>query len=436
MVNLVERLAWKFNDSWNRLWYQEKNTVPLDVVRLGIGFLMFFNYALLAPGDIVALYGDTGLLSRDVVPEMGTITGFSCFAYFDRPWQLLTFHYAFVVVCFCFFAGWQTRYVKWLVLFGHLSYFNRNELAFYGVDTVLIALLLILCVAPIGCSLSIDRVNRVRSYKRQHGLAAYPPLPASPRGFACQRLMQFQMAVIYLSAGVEKLYGELWRSGEAPWVAMINYETAFFPVDFFAGHSWIITAMAYGTIFIEIGYAFFIWGKITRPYFLAGALLLHVAIAVLLGMVYFAGVMMFGHLAFMRRHWYVRAGQWWRDKTGAMEMIYDGQCGFCKRSMAALLAFDGLQQITVRDYRTDPSPVVASEKADKALYLVTEQEQAIAGFDAYRYVVARVPGLWWMVPFFYVPLISRLVGRPMYRWIAANRGLISQCTVKPASGKG
>ena len=47
--------------------------------------------------------------------------------------------------------------------------------------------------------------------------------------------------------------------------------------------------------------------------------------------------------------------------------------------------------------------------------------RTLPGFDAYRHVVSRVPGLWWQVPFFYVPIVSRLVGRPLYNWVAANR---------------
>jgi hypothetical protein len=62
---------------------------------------------------------------------------------------------------------------------------------------------------------------------------------------------------------------------------------------------------------------------------------------------------------------------------------------------------------------------------EKALYLVLPDGRALPGFEAYRYVVLRVPGLWWMVPFFYVPVISRLVGHPVYNWIAANRGKLS-----------
>jgi predicted DCC family thiol-disulfide oxidoreductase YuxK len=432
MSNFLKTIIDDINTLWFKIWFQDKNTIPLEVSRMGIGFLMFFNYVMLAPSDVVTLYGESGLFSRAVVPEMSQITSFSFFVYFDQAWQLLTFHYVFVALCFCLFVGWQTRWIKWLVLIGHLSYFNRNEFLFYGVDAVLIALLLILCIAPIGSALSLDRIRQVRNHKKEHGLDSHPPLPTSQRGFACQRLMQLQMAVIYFSAGIEKLYGDMWWSGVAPWVALNNNEVAFFPMGLLADHFWLVNLMAFGTIFIELSYAFLIWGFKTRPYLLVAALFLHFSIAVMMGMYYFASVMIFGHLAFMRRHWYAYAGEWWRKKMGAMEMIYDGECGFCKRAMAAFLAYDGLQQISVRDYRTNPSPIVASEKVDKALYLVTEDEKAIPGFDAYRYAVLRVPGLWWQVPFFYIPVLSKLFGRPIYNWIAANRGTISQCVVKPS----
>jgi len=416
---------------WFQFWFQEKNTIPLDVIRLGLGFLLFFNYVMFTPADIVTLYGSSGLFSRNVVPEMGTITSFSFFVYFDHAWQLLLFHYIFVTLCFCLMVGWQTRWVKWLVLIGHLSYFNRNEFVFYGVDIVAIAILFILCVAPIGSALSFDRARQVRKHKDRYGLDTRPPLLLSQRGFACQRLLQFQMAVIFFSAGIEKLFGNMWWVGDAPWFAMVNNETAFFPLGLFADQFWLVNLMAYGTIFIEIGYAFLIWGTKTRLYFLVAALLLHVGIAVLLGMYYFATLMALGHLAFFRRQWYEFAGRWCRERFGNMEMIYDGDCGFCKRSMAMFLAFDGLNQITTRNYRTDPSPIVPSEKVDHALYTITAEKKPIPGFDAYRHVVIRVPGMWWFAPLYFIPVLSRLVGRPIYNWVAAHRMQLSKLFFKP-----
>lgn len=411
---------------WSDLLFQDKNTVPLEVMRLGIGFLLFFNYGMLAPQDVIAMYGNSGLVSPDVEPQATSFLTFSLLVFFDEPWQLLTFHYSFVLLCLMFCAGWQTSWIKWLVLIGQLSYLNRNGFAFYGVDTVAVALLFLLCMAPIGNALSLDRVRKVRKHKQNLGLDSRPPVFTSRRGFAIQRLMQFQMAVIFFSAGIEKLYGDTWWYGTAPWIAMANNETAFFPLWIFAEQFWIINLIAYGTILIELAYPFLIWGRKTRPYLLVAALSLHLGIAIFLGMYYFATLMAFGHLVFVRREWYSQAGVWWRKRFGNMEMIYDGDCGFCKRSMALFLAFDGLSQIKTRNYHVNPSLVVSNEEADKALYTVTANNEAIPGFDAYRYVVVRVPGMWWFMPLYYIPVLSRLIGRPIYNYIAAHRMQVSK----------
>src|SRR5437763_13947769 len=93
--------------------------------------------------------------------------------------------------------------------------------------------------------------------------------------------------------------------------------------------------------------------------------------------------------------------------------------------MALFLEFDGHSKIAIRDFRKNPSPVVGDALVEKALYLVLPDGRALPGFEAYRYVVLRVPGLWWQIPFFYMPVLSRLIGHPIYNWIAANRGRLS-----------
>src|ERR1043166_2332676 len=66
---------------------------------------------------------------------------------------------------------------------------------------------------------------------------------------------------------------------------------------------------------------------------------------VLMGLFYFSFVMVMGHMSFVRPEWVARLGHAWKRKIGDMEMIYDGKCGFCVRSMARFLAFDGVGQI-------------------------------------------------------------------------------------------
>jgi predicted DCC family thiol-disulfide oxidoreductase YuxK len=348
----------------------------------------------------------------------------SVFYYFTAPWQWVAFHALFLSCGAAFVVGWHTSWVKWIVLIGHISYDYRNLTLSYGAQSIAACLLFILCLAPVGRAISLDRVRAMRMAKSKNLTATLPPYTSAWAG-ACTRLMQVQMAVLFFYSGLEKARGEEWWSGDAVWSAFTTNEFYNAPLVWLLAHQyWLVTVGTYGTIFIEIAYAFLIWQRRTRPYLLAAAILLHLSFFGL-GLVYFSIIMIMGHMSFLRPEWLASLSAWWKKKIGEMEMIYDGRCGFCVRSMAWLLAFDGLAQIRVRDFRTNPSPVVSDEKLEKALYLVLPDGRALPGFEAYRYVAPRVPGLWWQIPFFYVPVLSRLVGHPIYNWVATHRGWLS-----------
>jgi predicted DCC family thiol-disulfide oxidoreductase YuxK len=411
--------------AWSQFWFQSSPTSPLEIARIGIGAALLVNYGA-ASAYLFDFWGEGGFVPRALVLDDRTNDWIqSVFFYFTAPWQWIAFHVLFLICCAALMLGWRTSWVKWIVLIGHISYAYRNPIIAYGVDKILACLLLILCVAPIGRAISLDRVRAVRAAKRKN-LAAAPPPYASPWAGACIRLMQIQMAAVFFYSAVGKLRGDDWWDGDAIWVVFTtgdHYNRLV--LDLLASHYWLVNVGTYGTILIEIAFPFLIWQRRTRPYFLVLALLLHLQFAVLMGLFYFSFAMAMGHTSFVRPEWLARLGAAWKHRIGDMEMIYDGRCGFCVRSMAWFLAFDGLGQIRIRDFRTDPSPVVSDAQLEKALYLVLPDGRALPGFEAYRYAVLRVPGLWWQVPFFYVPVLSRAFGHPIYNWVAANRSRLS-----------
>jgi predicted DCC family thiol-disulfide oxidoreductase YuxK len=411
--------------AWSQFWFESSPTSPLEISRIGVGAALLVNYGA-ASAYLFDFWGEAGFVPRDLVWNDRT-DGWvqSVFFYFSAPWQWIAFHVLFLACCAAFMLGWRTSWVKWLVLVGHISYAYRAPSVAYGVDKILACLLLILCVAPIGRAISLDRVRAVRAAKLKD-LAAAPPPYVSPWAGACIRLMQIQMAVLFFYSAVGKLRGDDWWNGDAIWIVFTtgdHYNRLV--LDLLASHYWLVNVATYGTILIEIAFPFLIWQRRTRPCFLALAIALHLQFAVLMGLFYFSFVMVMGHMSFVRQEWLARLGEAWKRRIGDMEMIYDGRCGFCVRSMAWFLAFDGLRQIRIRDFRTAPSPVVSDAQLEKALYLVLPDGRALPGFEAYRYVVPRVPGLWWQVPFFYVPVLSRLIGHPIYNWVAANRSRLS-----------
>jgi predicted DCC family thiol-disulfide oxidoreductase YuxK len=411
--------------SWDDFWFQPATTTPLEIVRIGVGSALLFYYAMATP-FLFFFWGDDGWMPRETAVNMSPGAWMqSVFFYFWAPWQWIAFHTLFLCSLTAFVVGWRTSFFKWIVLIGHISYDYRDLSISYGAQSIACCLVLVLCLAPTGRAMSLDRVRAVRAVKRKDLNATLPPYTSSWAN-ACTRLIQLHMVVLFFFSGVFKIRGDDWFGGDAVWMAFILNEF-YNPVVVwvFANHYWLVTVSTYAVILIEISYAFLIWRQRTRPYMLAAAVGLHLAFVFGLALVYFAYIMIFGHMSFLRQAWLERLGAWWKQKIGAMEMIYDGRCGFCMRSMAWFLAFDGLQQISVRDFRTNPSPVVSDEQLERALYLVLPDGRALPGFEAYRYVVLRVPGLWWMVPFFYVPIVSRLVGRPIYNWVASHRSWLS-----------
>jgi predicted DCC family thiol-disulfide oxidoreductase YuxK len=421
-----ERFA-ALGQAWSQFWFRERPTSPLELARMGIGAALLIHYGLATP-YLFIFWGDAGWVPRALALENVDSWTQSLLFYFSAPWQWIAFHVLFLLCCAAFMVGWRTAWVKWIVLVGQISYETRNPNLPYGVDQILACLLLILCLAPIGRAMSLDRVRAVRAAKRFKLEGTLPPY-ASPWAGACTRLMQIQMAVLFFYSAVAKT-GDDWWEGDAIWLVFSNNE--FYNsvlLDLFSRQYWLVNMATFGTVLIEIAYPFLIWQQRTRPYMLAAAIFLHLNFAIFMGLIYFSFVMIMGHTSFVRPEWLARLGEAWKQKIGEMEMIYDGRCGFCVRSMAWFLAFDGLGQIKIRDFRTNPSPVVSDAQVEKALYLVLPDGRALPGFEAYRYVVLRVPGLWWQVPFFYIPVVSRLIGHPVYNWIAANRSWLSSMRI-------
>src|SRR5262245_17333516 len=410
--------------AWTRFWFESAPTTPLRLARIGVGGALLITYGMATP-HLRTFWGSGEWLPLALRFEGIDEWTHSVFFYLSHYWEFVVFHAIFLFCCASLMFGWRTTWVKWIVLIGQISYAYRNPILVYGVDKILDSLLLILCFAPIGRAISLDRLRVVRAAKRADLPVAVPQF-RSPWANACTRLMQIQMAVLFFYSGIEKIRGDDWWDGNAIWVVFANNETYNgFLLDVFARHYWLVNVATYLTLLIELAYPFLIWQRATRPCLLAAAVFLHLQFATFMGLTYFSFVMIMGHVSFVRPEWLFELGQWWKRKIGAMEMIYDGRCGFCVRSMASFLSFDGLAPISSRDFRTNPSSVVSDAEVEKALYLVLPDGRALPGFEAYRHVVLRVPGLWWQVPFFYIPVLSRLFGHPIYNWVASNRSWLS-----------
>jgi len=240
----------------------------------------------------------------------------------DPQWIPAT-HALVLVVLFLFLIGFCTRVSSVLAWLATVSYMQRAPTTTDGMDTILNLLMLYLMIGPSGAALSVDRLIARGWAKRQARRAGLPvPQGVPPQVGAnlALRLLQVHLCIIYLVAGLSKLQGNAWWNGTATWLTLANPEYSpirshFFYsfLQFLCNHRvlWEL-AMTGGVAFtlaVEIGFPFLVWRKSLRGKMLVMAALMHVGIAVLMGLTTFSLTMMTLLLTFTPPEWIHRLKQ-------------------------------------------------------------------------------------------------------------------------------
>jgi hypothetical protein len=231
------------------------------------------------------------------------------------PVAMRVVHTMIVLIMFCFMIGLFTRVTGVLAWLGLLSYIHRAPSSLFGMDTIMIVVVMYLLLGSCGAALSVDRLlarywaNRRARQRGQPLLDFPPPAPHVSSTFAL-RLLQIHLCFIYGMSGMSKLLGQVWWNGQAVWGTMANYEFAPMRVGlymdtlrFVAQHRWLwevcMTAGTYGTLAFEVGFPFLIWNRTLRPWYIIAAVLLHLNISFFMGLVCFSLMMLAADLAFV-----------------------------------------------------------------------------------------------------------------------------------------
>jgi predicted DCC family thiol-disulfide oxidoreductase YuxK len=116
--------------------------------------------------------------------------------------------------------------------------------------------------------------------------------------------------------------------------------------------------------------------------------------------------------------------------AGHPVVLYDGDCAFCRKSVALLKRLDWLGRLRFQSAREvdrlPPSRVpLDPDKLLAEMHVVTpDRTRAPAGFAAFRWIAWRLPLTLPLAPLLYLPGVS-WVGNKVYRWVAKNRfGLV------------
>jgi hypothetical protein len=258
---------------------------PLAGLRVGLPLLLFVHLIWLS-GDILPLHGPRGIIPWELtdllrdpwVPGLPTLT---------RAFVPLGMsEHAAIVLLLSGYAGsllslalglWSrlSAFLAWVL---HLSLVTSGLASFYGVDRIAHTFLFYLLVFPSGRAWAFGLRPDV-----SRGEGTIP--------VGCLRVMQVHLCVIYLAAGLDKAMGRQWWNGEAIWQAVSQPVFRVFDLSGLAAHPWLPTLAGWGTLAVEIGYAFLIWPRRTRRVWFVATSALHLGMCLFMGLVFFSSVM-------------------------------------------------------------------------------------------------------------------------------------------------
>jgi hypothetical protein len=307
MISATRDYAIEVWDAWNQFWFTPTSPSTLSAIRVLAGAMLLYTH-LIWSLDLDAFFGPNGWLPQELRLEAlrmsndpdgpGPAIGASRaiwthFDYVQSSALMWTVHIVALVVFFCLTIGLFSRTAAVLGYLLAVSYASRvTSGAYFGLDKINCMLAMYLMLGPCGARYSVDRLWRLRRGA---------PTEVSPSWTAnlAIRLIQVHMCVIYLFSALGKLLGASWWTGDAVWYSIATLEYQTLDITWLWYSEWLINLMTHVTVFFELSYCALIWPRLTRPWMLLLAVLIHGGIVVALGMPTFGLVMLIGNLAFV-----------------------------------------------------------------------------------------------------------------------------------------
>lgn len=435
-------LAGSSRAGWNAFFFTPADPTALGLIRLGVGLLLLWDMAVRG-FDLTAHFGATGWADPDTVRLMLT----------DQPSTIWSFWFLVpdsalvpawlgcLAVLALFAAGLFSKVTAPLAWAIAVSTARRAPVLVFGFDQVVSTWALYLAAtAASGQAVSLDRLlarwrlGRAEAARRRRdgswNLRPGRPEPTISANIAL-RLIQLHIALIYGIAGLAKLQGQPWWTGDAGWGVVAAGEFRLFDLTWMVAFPWLIQLGTHLGLLLELCYPVLVWVRALRPLIIGATVLMHVGIGLTLGLTEFSLAMIAGNLAFVDGRW-LRSLLTGRDAgQPAGKVLYDGACPYCRGSMAALTAFDPDRVVEPVDLTavelTSVHPSLDREACLRAMHLVDRRGTIRVGYDAVIRLAWWLPPLWPLAAFGSLPGVSA-VGRVVYQRVADARPRDVPCT--------
>jgi hypothetical protein len=269
-------------DDW---WFGRRSPVALGLFRVLIASMAFISLALTL-FDFDAWYTERGFAPVRLIERWmhypSSRVHFGEELFFTLPFEIprlnllsgvtnsgvtLAFYLAVMLLALLTAVGLWTRVSSILLAIGIVSLHHRNPLILHSGDSLLRLCMLYIAVAPSGAAVSLDRFIGV-----WRGRLPKEPEPVSLWG---QRLIQYQVALLYFTTAWWKWFGTYWKDGTATWYPTQLREFDRFWIPPILEQQPFIAITTYGTLVAEVALATLVFYKPLRKWVLLSGIALH-----------------------------------------------------------------------------------------------------------------------------------------------------------------
>ena len=266
---------------------------PIGVFRILFG-MCFCVTLLLLHSDWLVWFGTHAWITMETIEKAESGFRLDLFALLPQDDRWTTgLYWLFLTASVTLTLGLATRLSSFIVFLGLNSINQRMPLILHGGDTFLRDVGFFLCFAASGTALSIDAVLRKR--RNSQGRIFVPAWP--------QRLIQYQLAIVYLASFWWKIQGPAWRNGTALYYVINLREIRQFPLPHFMHEMWLLRLGTWFALLFELMFPIFVWFKPFRKWIFVLGLAFHLGLEYTLNIPMFQWDMLAAYVLFVDAVW-------------------------------------------------------------------------------------------------------------------------------------
>ncbi|MHB8635528.1 MAG: HTTM domain-containing protein [Fimbriimonadaceae bacterium] len=385
-------------DTWrdiDRYWFAAGSATTIGVFRILLGFANLANLLLILPffdawyterGFTPLAVTDryNGLIARDFYfLNYRFVLPFSppridVFSNVTNSTLFLAMYWVLILAALLTMLGLWTRFSSIVLAIGIVSLQHRNGIILHGGDTVVRLGAIYMAIAPSGKACSLDRLIGLWKGRLRPGPVTISVWP--------QRIIAFNLALIYFTTWWAKMDGDRWRNGTAAWFPAHLNEFSRFWIPPIMRAPWLTPFLTYATVATELALGTIVFWRPARKWVLLAGLLMHGWIEYSMNIPLFALSMCSFYVAFYEgaevTAWARRVGE--RCRRLRLTVGVPKRTPLDSGPALAIVATDAFSLVTYERGDVDDLDCGAVRNPVRAIWLRSPG----------AWVIGIVPGLW------------------------------------------